>query len=80
MAEKLKTLVVVTGDSKYFHVAGCPYIHGQTRTMFADEALREGLKPCDKCLKDLAEQLSSGGPNPDQDVASKDPAMDIDVD
>jgi hypothetical protein len=80
MAEKLKTLVVVTGDSKYFHLAGCPYIHGQTRTMFADEALREGLKPCDKCLKDLAEQLTSGGPNPDQDVASKDPAMDIDVD
>ena len=75
-AERIKTLVVVAGDTKYFHLAGCPYIHGQQRTMFADEALRQGLIPCDKCLKDLAEQLTGIGPILDNDVASKDPAMD----
>lgn len=77
-AEKIKTLVVVAGDTKYFHLAGCPYIHGQQRTMLADEALRQGLLPCDKCLKDLAQQLSGIGPILDNDVASKDPAMDSD--
>src|ERR1700722_11130206 len=75
-AEQIKTLVVVAGDTKYFHLAGCPYIHGRQRTMFADQALREGLLPCDKCLKDLAQQLSGIGSILDNDVASKDPAMD----
>src|SRR6202522_4743201 len=58
MAEKLKTLVVVTGDSKYFHVAGCPYIHGQTRTMFAAKRLRKGRRRGTKCSRNLAGHLA----------------------
>jgi hypothetical protein len=45
-------VVLVAADSKIFHVAGCPFIHGkQVRTLTAKEALKEGYAPCTRCLR-----------------------------
>lgn len=44
-------VVLVTGDSKIFHVAGCPFIHGkEVKNLTAKEALKEGYAPCTRCL------------------------------
>ena len=45
--------VLVTGDSKVFHVAGCPFIHDKDKgiqTMTAAQAEDEGYVPCVRCL------------------------------
>ncbi|HEY0702212.1 MAG TPA: zf-HC2 domain-containing protein [Candidatus Acidoferrales bacterium] len=76
--ERIKAMVVVADDTKVFHVAGCEYIHGQPHTMSADEAVHEGYTPCVRCLHELYEQSARNLALRDNDVASKDPAMDID--
>ena len=45
--------VIVAEQGKTFHVAGCPFIHGQAglRTILALEAEREGYTPCVRCMK-----------------------------
>ena len=45
--------VIVAEHGKTFHVAGCPFIHGQAglRTIPALEAAREGYTPCVRCIK-----------------------------
>lgn len=46
-------MVVVSGEGKNFHVAGCKFIHEKEnlRTMTASEAEREGYAPCVRCLR-----------------------------
>ena len=46
-------LVIVSGDGKTFHAAGCPFIHDKAhiRTIQAREALRQGYAPCVRCMK-----------------------------
>ncbi len=45
--------VLITGDSKVFHVAGCPFIHDKDKgiqTITAAQAEAEGYVPCVRCL------------------------------
>jgi hypothetical protein len=46
-------MVIVADDGKTFHVAGCPFIHDQTklRTIRALEAEQQGYSPCVRCMK-----------------------------
>jgi hypothetical protein len=76
--ERIKGLVVAADDTKVFHVAGCGYIHGTPRTMPAEEAIREGFTPCVRCLRELVERSAWNSATMDNDVASKDPAMNLD--
>lgn len=45
--------VLVTLQSKVFHVAGCPFIHNKAtaRTITAREAMQQGYVPCTRCLR-----------------------------
>jgi len=45
--------VLVSADTKIFHVPGCTFIHDKAhvRSMVAGEAEREGYVPCARCLK-----------------------------
>jgi Putative zinc-finger len=48
-----KLTVLVAGDSKIFHVAGCDLLRakdGRIRSMPAEEAEHEGYVPCIRCL------------------------------
>ena len=69
-------LVVVTGEGKTFHVAGCRFIHDKAheRTITAAEAMREGYVPCIRCMREylnqnVAQILEESG---DSDVAEGD--------
>lgn len=46
-------MVIVAEDGKTFHVAGCPFIHDNTRlrTISARNAEQEGYVPCVRCMK-----------------------------
>src|SRR5712691_2181742 len=46
-------LVIVSGDGKTCHAAGCPFIHDKAhiQTIQAREALRQGYAPCVRCMK-----------------------------
>jgi hypothetical protein len=44
--------VIVTDKGKLFHRKGCPYIHGDPRTVSASEAEAEGFSPCTRCFRD----------------------------
>jgi hypothetical protein len=46
-------LVVVSDDGKIFHVPGCTYIHGKSRMIPVEEAMKEGYNPCIRCEADL---------------------------
>jgi hypothetical protein len=57
--------VLVTLDSKLFHVAGCSLIQGkQVRSMTAKEALKEGYAPCTRCLRKYLEADRVGNLKP----------------
>jgi hypothetical protein len=45
--------VLVTADTKVFHVAGCPFMHHNEalRTLTAKEAIAEGYVPCLRCMR-----------------------------
>ncbi len=78
VTERVKGLVVVADDTKVFHVAGCEFIHGMPHTMSAENAIREGFTPCVRCLHELYEKSAWVSATMDNDVASKDPAMNLD--
>jgi hypothetical protein len=49
-------VVLVTADSKIFHVAGCSFIHGkEVKSLTAKEALDKGYAPCTRCLRKYLE-------------------------
>jgi hypothetical protein len=49
-------VVLVTTDSKIFHVAGCSFIHGkEVKSLTAKEALDKGYAPCTRCLRKYLE-------------------------
>jgi hypothetical protein len=50
-------LVVVSDDGKTFHVPGCTFIHGKSRMMPVEEAMREGYNPCIRCEAELIRHL-----------------------
>jgi Putative zinc-finger len=48
-----KLTVLVAGDSKIFHIAGCDLLRardGRIRSMSAEQAEHEGYVPCIRCL------------------------------
>jgi hypothetical protein len=49
-------VVLVTADSKIFHVAGCSFIHGkEVKSLTAKEALDKGYAPCTRCFRKYLE-------------------------
>jgi hypothetical protein len=46
-------VVVVSTDTKLFHVAGCDLIHNKdkVRTLTAKEAIQQGYTPCLRCMR-----------------------------
>jgi Putative zinc-finger len=46
-------MVIIADNGKVFHVAGCPFIHGQShlRTISAREAEQQGYAACVRCMK-----------------------------
>lgn len=77
-------VVLVAADSKIFHVAGCPFIHGkQVRSLTAKEALKEGYAPCTRCLRkylEMAEARRTGGVVQDKGNIDSDDDADADED
>jgi Putative zinc-finger len=51
-------LVAVVDGGKVFHVPGCPFMHGKYHMVTAEEAVREGYVPCNRCMY---EALRSAG-------------------
>jgi anti-sigma factor RsiW len=51
--------VVLTAETKIFHVAGCDFIHDKNhlRTVTAQEAEQQGYVPCVHCLKQYLSEL-----------------------
>jgi len=56
-------LVAVVDGGKTFHVPGCPFMHGKYRMVTAEEAIREGYTPCNRCMYDTLR--SAGHVEPD---------------
>jgi hypothetical protein len=54
-------LVVVSDDGKTFHVPGCTYIHGKSRMIPVEEAMKEGYNPCIRCEADLIHRTAKSG-------------------
>ena len=49
-------MVLVTANSKIFHVAGCANIRGkEVKSLTAKEALDQGYAPCTRCLRKYLE-------------------------
>ena len=69
-------MVIVADEGKTFHVAGCPFIHDETRlrTIRAQEAEKEGYVPCVRCMKKYIDATASSRPNPLNDEAGDETA------
>jgi len=69
--------VVVSEDSKVFHVAGCGLIQGKTnlRSMTAKQARDAGYVPCVKCMRKYLQRASlEPDANVDLDLAEEEPS------
>jgi hypothetical protein len=60
-------LILVSDDSRVFHVPGCKYLHKHDdeppRQMTASEAMRQGYTPCVRCLRQyLSERIECPRP------------------
>jgi hypothetical protein len=55
-------LVVVNDDGKTFHVPGCTYIHGKSRMIPVEEAMKEGYNPCIRCEAGLLHRTEGNQP------------------
>ena len=38
--------ISVDQNDKFYHIAGCPHLHGKPKFISVEEALREGYTPC----------------------------------
>jgi Putative zinc-finger len=64
-------LVVVSEDGKTFHVPGCTYIHGKSRMIPVEDAMKEGYNPCIRCEAGL---LHRGEGNQPLSITRKPPS------
>lgn len=55
--QRPQALVAIVDEGKVFHRPGCPYMHGTYHMVTAEEAIREGYTPCNRCMSDA---LQSG--------------------
>jgi hypothetical protein len=62
-------VVVVSADTKLFHVAGCPFIHNKNKeqTLTAKEAIEQGYTPCLRCLRKYLDVAGNLGTDSDDD-------------
>ena len=62
-------VVLVTTDTKLFHVAGCPFIHDKekVRTLTAKEAIQQGYTPCLRCMRKYLDVAGNQGSDADDD-------------
>jgi len=37
-------------NDKVFHIPSCPYLHGKSKFLQVQEAIREGYSPCPICI------------------------------
>ncbi len=49
-------MVAVNDEGKTFHVPGCTFLHGKSRMISLEEALREGYTPCIRCEGELLQR------------------------
>ncbi len=49
----LPAQVFLVRTGKLFHVAECPYMHGDAVSMDSAEAIREGYTPCTRCMAEF---------------------------
>jgi hypothetical protein len=56
-------LVAVVDGGKTFHVPGCPYMHGKYRMVTADDAIREGYTPCNRCMSEALRSAAIAEPD-----------------
>ena len=49
-------MVAITDEGKTFHVPGCTFLHGKTRMIPVEDALRQGYNPCIRCESELLRQ------------------------
>ena len=50
-------MVAVNDEGKTFHVPGCTFLHGKSRMISFEEALREGYNPCIRCESELLQRV-----------------------
>ena len=50
--QRPQQLVAIVDGGKTFHRLGCPFMHGKYRMVTAEEAIREGYVPCNRCMSD----------------------------
>ncbi|HVI11214.1 MAG TPA: zf-HC2 domain-containing protein [Candidatus Binatia bacterium] len=69
-------VVVVSDDSRLFHVPGCKFIRDpkSERTLTAKEAIREGYAPCSRCLRQYLKAANGRGENSNDDDDADDDA------
>ena len=53
-------MVAVNDEGKTFHVPGCTFLHGKSRMISLDAALREGYTPCIRCEGELLQRADFG--------------------
>jgi hypothetical protein len=52
-------MVAVNDEGKTFHVPGCTFLHGKSRMIPLEEALREGYNPCIRCESEFLRRADS---------------------
>lgn len=58
-------LVVVSDDGRTFHVPGCTFIHGKSKMMPVEEAMKEGYNPCIRCESELLHRTAAKRASPE---------------
>ena len=70
----IANLVVVSDDGKTFHVPGCTYIHGKSRMIPVEEAMKEGYNPCIRCEAELIRRTAKSRSLPETRAVDADVA------
>lgn len=70
----IANLVVVSDDGKTFHVPGCTYIHGKSRMIPVEEAMKEGYNPCIRCEAELIHRIAKSRSLPETRAVDADVA------
>jgi hypothetical protein len=70
----IANLVVVNDDGKTFHVPGCTYLHGKSRMIPVEEAMKEGYNPCIRCEAELIHRTAKSRALPESRAVDADVA------
>jgi hypothetical protein len=56
-------LVAIVDGGKTFHVPGCRFMHGKYHMVTAEEAVREGYVPCNRCMYEALRSAANEMPD-----------------